>query len=222
MSPEKIEQIIREAINGAILLPWWATILVVVFTFAGGFLGAYLKRKGENLATKEDYDSLLKQVKQTTSATESIKVDLAKGNWLHQQSWYLKEKYYSGILEALYLLKLSLSARLDHYMEPGSQYRDNEIDESLHFKEQANIGFEALKKLQLLHGPAEMVISIQATKALKEFYSAHWHADNFSACNNEFLDAAYVSVEKTHKAVLEEARSELNPSWPKKTELENR
>ena len=209
MSPEKIELIIRKAINEGMLFPWWSYLLVVIATFVGGFLGAYFKRKGENLATKEDYESLLEQVKKTTSATESIKLNLAQGNWLHQQSWYLKEKYYTGLLESLYKLKLSLSTRLDHYMEPGSLYRDDQIIESHHYKEQANIGLEALQQLQQLHGPAEMVVSDRAIQALKEFDSENWHAGNFSACNSVYLDTVYASVEKTHKIVLEEARSDL-------------
>lgn len=209
MSPEKIEQLIRKIISEGLLFPWWSYLLVVIATFAGGFLGAYFKRKGENLATKQDYESLLNQVKKTTSATESIKINLSKGNWLHQQSWYLKEKYYTGLLESLYLLKLSLSARLDHYMEPDSQYSDDQINESPHYKKQIDIGSEALQQLQRLHGPAEMVVSKRAIQALNEFYGASWHANNFSACNNEYLTEVTASVEKTHKVVLEEARSDL-------------
>lgn len=209
MSPEKIEEIIRKVISEGMLFPWWSYLLVIIVTFAGGFFGAYSKRKGENLATKEDYESLLEQVKKTTSETENIKINLAQGNWLHQQSWSLKEKYYTGLLEALYNLKLSLSARLDHYMEPDSQYRDEQINKSLHYKEQINIGTEALQKLHQLHGPSEMVVSDKTIQALKDFYSADWHASNFSACNKEYLDDVYASVEKAHKTVLEEARSDL-------------
>ena len=209
MSPEKIEEIIRRAISEGMLFPWWSYFLVVIATFVGGFLGAYFKRKGENLATKEDYKSLLEQVKKTTSETESIKINLAQGNWLHQQSWYLKEKYYTGLLEALYNLKLSLSARLDHYIEPDSQYRDAQINENPHFTKQINIGVEALQKLQQLLGPAEMVVSDRTIQALKDFYSTDWHASNFSACNKEYLDDVYASVEEAHKTVLEEARLEL-------------
>ena len=209
MSPEQIEQIIRKVINDGIQFPWWLYLLAVIATIVSGFLGAYFQRKGENLATKEDFESLLEQVKKTTTATENIKIDLAKGNWLHQRRWYLKEKYYSGLLAALYKLKYSLSDRLDHYMEPGSEYRDGQINESSHYKNQIKIGFEALQEMQKLHGPAEMVVSDRAIQALNKFYSADWHARNFSVCNKEYLDEAYASAEKTHKAVLEEGRSEL-------------
>lgn len=211
MTAAEIENIIRRVVSEGWQFPWWVYLGILLGSIAGGFLGAYLKKKAENLATKEDYESLLAQVKKTTEETEGIKTELAKGSWLHQQSWLLKEKYYSGLLESLYNLKLSLSARLDHYMEPGSEYRDSEINESEHFKKQSRIGIEALNKIQLLHGPAEMVISKRAIEALNNFYGIDWNAGNFSACNKEYLDDVYASAEKAYKVILEEARLELRP-----------
>ncbi len=209
MTPEEIESIIQRAIRDGLQFPWWLYILAVIAPFVGAFFGAYFKKKAENLATKEDFESLLVQLKKTTAETEGIKVELAKGTWLHQRRWNLKEKYYSRLLEALYNLKLSLSARLDHYMNPGSEYRDSEMSEGEHFKRQSRIGAEALNKIQQLHGPSEMVISERAIEALERFYSSDWNASNFSACNKEYLDVVYASAEEAYKIVLEEARLEL-------------
>jgi hypothetical protein len=209
MTPAELENIVQRVVSEGVQFPWWVYLWIVLAPLAGGFLGAYLKKKAENLATKEDYESLLAQVKKTTEETEGIKTELAKGSWLHQQSWILKEKYYSGLLESLYNLKLSLSARLDHYMEPGSEYRDSEINESEHFKKQSHIGMEALNKIQLLHGPAEMIISKRAIEALDEFYSVDWNAGNFSVCNKEYLNEVHVLVKRAYKVILEEARLEL-------------
>ncbi len=209
MTPAEIENIVQRVIAEGVQFPWWVYLWIVLAPFVGGFFGAYLKKKAENLAAKENYESLLAQVKKTTEETESIKNELAKGSWLHQQSWILKEKYYSGLLESLYNLKLSLSERLDHYMEPGSEYRDSEINESEHFKKQSQTGMEALSKIQLLHGPAEIIISERAIKALDQFYSVDWSAGNFSACNREYLEEVYASAEEVYKIILEEARLEL-------------
>ena len=191
------------------MLPWWSYLIALIFPFIGGYLVAYAKKKGEGLATKEDFYSLLEQVKATTVATEEIKTEMAKGSWLHQQEWHLKEKYYSGVLDALYRFKQSLSARLDHYMEPGSEHHDASINQSERFKRQGKLGSEALQDLQRLHGPAEIVISARAIEALDKFYSADWHASNFSACNEEYLSDVYHSVKEAHSVVLEEARGEL-------------
>lgn len=209
MSPEELELIVHGAIKEGLLFPWWLYLSAITMPFIGGFLGAYLKRKGENLATKEDYDSLLVQVKLTTTATESIKNDLAKGSWLHQQSWYLKEKYYSGLLKELYMLRASLLARLDHYMKPGTEHHDDQIIKNTHYKNQTKIGSKALQKIHVIHGPAEMAISDRAIIALNNFYSADWHAGNFSTFNKEYLDDVYTSADETYKVILEEAQSEL-------------
>lgn len=209
MSPEELKLIVDSAIKEGLLFPWWQYLLAIIMAFIGGFLGAYLKRKGENLAMKEGYDSLLIQIKRTTNATESIKNDLSKGSWLHQQSWYLKEKYYSGLLKELYILRASLLARLDYYMQPGAEYRDTQIIEKPHYKKQTKIGSKALKKIHVIHGPAEMVISDRAIKALNNFYSEDWHAGNFSSFNKEYLDSVYTSVDETYKIILEEAQTEL-------------
>lgn len=209
MTPAELENIIQRVLSEGGQFTWWVYFGILIASIAGGFFGTYIKKKAENLATKEDYEALLAQVKKTTEETEGIKIELAKGSWLHQQSWLLKEKYYSGLLESLYNLKLSLSARLDHYMEPGSEYRDNEIIESDHFKKQSRIGIEALNKIHILHGPAEMVISTRAIEALNDFYGVDWNAWNFSACNKEYLDEVHASVEETYKVIIEEARLEL-------------
>lgn len=195
--------------SNSLPFPWWSYLIALVVPFIGGYLGAYAKKKGESLATKEDFDSLLEQVKKTTATTEGIKAEMAKGSWLHQQEWHLKEKYYSGVIDALYRFKQSLSARLDHYIEPGSEHHDATINQSEHFKHQGKLGSEALQDLQRLHGPAEIVISARAIDALKKFYSADWHASNFSVCNEEYLSDVHRSAKEAHQVILEEARAEL-------------
>ena len=44
----------------------------------GAFVGAYLKKRGENLATKEDFEDLLQQIKAQTKATEEIKAEVQR------------------------------------------------------------------------------------------------------------------------------------------------
>ena len=49
-------------------------LVVGVFT---ALLGSYAKRKGENLATREDFEVVLRQVQMTTAATEQIKAQMS-------------------------------------------------------------------------------------------------------------------------------------------------
>jgi hypothetical protein len=192
-----------------IYLSLWIYVWPLLLWFVSVFLIAYLKKKAKNLATKEDYELLLVHIKRTTEETEGIKVELAKTNWLHQQNWSLKKEYYSGFLEALYSLQLSLSCRLDYYIEPGSVFRDNEISENECFKKQSRIGSDQLKKIQLLRGPAAIVISKRAIEALDDVYAVDWQASNFSVFNKEYLDELNASVESAYQVILEESRLEL-------------
>ena len=44
---------------------------------AGAFIGSYLKKKGENLATHEDINKLVDQVKSVTQATKEIEAKIS-------------------------------------------------------------------------------------------------------------------------------------------------
>ena len=60
----------------------WESIGLLLGPFVtaglGSYFGAYLKRKGENLATHEDMNRLVEQVEATTRATEEIKSQVSE------------------------------------------------------------------------------------------------------------------------------------------------
>jgi hypothetical protein len=58
--------------------------------FTGSFLGSYLKKKGENLATHEDLRKLVQQVEATTIATKSIEAKITNEVWDRQRQWEMK------------------------------------------------------------------------------------------------------------------------------------
>ncbi len=59
---------------------------------AGAFLGSYLKKKGENLATHEDVDKLVDQVRAITTATKQIETKISSDFWDRQKQWELKRE----------------------------------------------------------------------------------------------------------------------------------
>src|SRR5262245_13690250 len=49
------------------------------------WVGAYLKIKGENLATKQNFDDLLKQQEETAKAVEDIKSEISQRDWARRE-----------------------------------------------------------------------------------------------------------------------------------------
>ena len=70
----------------------FATILFAAIAAGfGGYVGAYLKKKGENLATHEDLDKLVVQLEATTEATKRIEAKISNELWDRQRQWEMKQ-----------------------------------------------------------------------------------------------------------------------------------
>jgi hypothetical protein len=66
-----------------------AAIALISF-MAGSYLRAYLTRKGENLATREDIANLVAQMSAVTQATKDIEAKVSNEVWDRQKRWELK------------------------------------------------------------------------------------------------------------------------------------
>ena len=78
MDPEFLKQVTGAIEQGLTSASWMVIILGLASAGAGAFLGSYFKRKGENFATKEDFDSLLEQVEAQAKVTEEVRNEYAK------------------------------------------------------------------------------------------------------------------------------------------------
>jgi hypothetical protein len=58
--------------------------------FIGSYLASYLKKKGENLATHEDLDKLVEEVRAVTTTTKEIEAKISTGVWDRQKRWEMK------------------------------------------------------------------------------------------------------------------------------------
>lgn len=70
-------------------LDWWSYLLIALFSIAGGYIGAYLSKKGELKAINEEYENILLQIKEQTRETESIKTHFEEKFSLYtsQRDW---------------------------------------------------------------------------------------------------------------------------------------
>lgn len=107
MNYEQIKTIVEEVMNNATIVDWWIYILIIVFSAIGGFLGAYLKKKAENLATKEDIEDITKKI-------EDIRSEYSNQLELHKASLQLSNQ-----------LKLAaLDKRLEKHQEAFTLWRN--------------------------------------------------------------------------------------------------
>jgi hypothetical protein len=83
-------------------------ITTVVGSWGASFLGAYLKKKGENLATQEDIKNLITQVSAVTTATKEIESKITGDLWDRQKRWELKREALFEMTKRIALAKSAL------------------------------------------------------------------------------------------------------------------
>ena len=69
-------------------IAWGLTTLIGAFV--GSYLAGYLKKKGDNLATKEDFDDLKKQTRELTQTTKEIEAKINDQVWNRQRQWEMQ------------------------------------------------------------------------------------------------------------------------------------
>jgi hypothetical protein len=93
--------------------------ILLVTAGAGGYLGAYLKKKGENLATREDIDKLVAQVSAVTAATKQIEARIDRASRVHERQLDILQKLYSRLCDAQGLLiRMTATGRFENEMPP--------------------------------------------------------------------------------------------------------
>ena len=86
-------------------LDWYVYLILAIVTGLSGFFASYIKEKGKNFATKEDFNTLQEQLGKNTVLVESIKAELGEKTWVSQQIWVKKQEAYEAIFELLFHVK---------------------------------------------------------------------------------------------------------------------
>lgn len=180
MSPAELELLIRKILGEGLQLHFTVYIVIVAISLIasgiGALVGAYLKRRGENLATKADFEVLLDQVRQQTRETEQIKSEMARAGWVHQRRWDLKCELYWRLLETLEEIKQKgrlLAQMLSNYWDPTPEARQVIEEFARHMHER---------------GVAEKLIGSKAAAAVVLEKSAVEALDRLALEFNEFVD----------------------------------
>ena len=151
LSPDDLQEIKKLFETYVIMFPWRSYILTVVFAAGSAYIAAYFQTKGRDKATKENFDTVLKQLQETTQATKEIETTLERKNWLTQQQWGIREQHYTKLLHYLWVLKLSLSKRLNYCDELGSECSGGDD-----FKELEKSGDKSYQAIEELIGIASL------------------------------------------------------------------
>jgi len=69
----------------------WLALMNILIVAWGVYFRGYMKKKGENLATKEDFEDLKTQTADLTTVTEEIKDKISFDTWDRQRRWELKQ-----------------------------------------------------------------------------------------------------------------------------------
>jgi hypothetical protein len=77
-----------------VLMTTLGTAVTLIWVGGVAYVGSYLKKKAENLATHEDLQKLTEQV-------ESIKAEISDKVWNRQRQWEMKRDALFAIMEAL-------------------------------------------------------------------------------------------------------------------------
>jgi hypothetical protein len=110
MTPEDIRIAINNILTDKIILSWWQLGPVMLLTGLAAFVGTYLKKKGENLATKEDIEGLTRQIESVKTdyaqQLESFKAQLQEERQKRDRAWLVKR---DSCLKALNIANALLS-----------------------------------------------------------------------------------------------------------------
>ncbi|WP_058186695.1 hypothetical protein [Terracidiphilus gabretensis] len=170
----------------------------------GGYFGAYLKQKGENLATKED-------IAQITRAQEEIKAKISDDIWDRQKQWELKRDVVFDVIRALADFDMAVNRFGDAFMTPTGVLTE---DASLYLK---GMRAKALKEsvdcgsaYQRAHTVADLAIHGALSRATSDYLQ---YANNLlvgiQKGTVQYDSEARLQLAKLHNAIIISARREL-------------
>ena len=128
--------------------------LSLVGGWGGAYFGAYLRQKGENLATHEDINKLVDQVRAVTQATKEIESKISNDVWDRQKRWEIKRDAVFEMVREMGSLEVALGDFISVYRasqgeEQSEFYKRKKIEESQKYQ-QAQGSYERAKTVAIL------------------------------------------------------------------------
>ena len=216
MDNETIQQIAAEVVHR---LPYgdrpWLFLLVnaVVMAVVGilATLGtSYSRTRGQNLATKHDFDELLRQLEANTEAVETIKSEVSQRDWAQREWTNLRRIKLEALLEKMhecetYLERCRSAALEGSAGESGPVLDDFRTIADMYFpelrKETGEFVMECRLEAIALLNLGQTVLragddSAARQRAFDNFTAAHWPPKKRVEARDTLRDAARSLLER--------------------------
>jgi len=198
MDKETIKQIAAEIAaqspfgnrTGPVLVLY--VIITAVAAALAAWFGSFFKTKGQNFATKKDFDELLKQLRANTELVETIKSEVGQRDWARREWANLRR------------IKLEVLFDTMHECEADLERRHLAVSQGSPLEEERDFINEFINPLQTISTLYLPELSIQTG----EFY-AHFLTGHFAVLA---LDQALREA-GDDSAARERAHDDFNKSW---------
>ena len=154
---------------GWITLATGTALNFLVLTFWKPALKAYAEEKGKRLATKEDINNVLEQLRLTTRETAAIQAEISGGLWLSQ--WHLAQKRdtYARLIDALENMRVQrdMLRRGDDKAQQGEQ--------------------DAIAEFRRARAMARLMVSSDALVGIGRLLRRIGNADPSNSSDDEYL-----------------------------------
>ncbi|WP_320151113.1 hypothetical protein [uncultured Tolumonas sp.] len=173
MTTEELKTLLE---SGFTISNWTYISLIIVCAlsgFFGAFFSSYIKQKGKNFATKEDFNDLKSQTADLAEVTEAVKTEIASNSWKASKKWELQYKIYIEVLEALSTWRMSIQKIIDESFESDGNLKSSVNREKIEsivinvqkaFDNLARI--EAISEIALSSEQSESIRTIKQTATI--------------------------------------------------------
>lgn len=213
VTTELIQGIAEQIVNEQLLSNWRFYLLIVGLSFVGGALGnfawAYFSTRGKALATKADWENILKQVSQTTSTTENIKSNIQRSSWRSQKRWELKSDIYWQLLKLLSQYADALGGFRVVIFDDNKKLRSKDKLDSKRFKELADRRVVIDKEIDEIRSVAGLVLSAEAIENIFSIKKRLKNAADDSLHGYEMLEVGEQALRDMADEIAEAARKDL-------------
>jgi hypothetical protein len=182
-------------------------ILSAIGGWIGGFLGSYSKKKGENLATKEDFNDLKEQTRQLTQATKEIEGRISHDIWNAQRRTELSSAAVIAAVETLANAERALKGSLIEIKRTIEGEAPSPLKDSLSDGMDIMFALDRIRfKFALMAGPSVIINFMK----LSDAYTKALLTMNITEFDEEKAKVAFAEFQSSLAAFLMAVRNELN------------